>query len=208
MLRLRAAGLDLGTLTYDEVDRRALDAVVILPHFELASEVASELPRQGSALTQGSGTEHWVVLRSAVRPPVTLRDPQRSPLPESGGRGLWEAPAGLVEPDESSPEGLRRAALRELLEETGFSPGDAALFELGPPAYPCPGVIAERHFFFRVRIDPDRQVAPPLDGSALEAAGEVIAVPLHVALAAARQGELADAKTELAVRRLSEELGP
>lgn len=179
--------------TYDEVERRALDAVVIAAHF-LTADAAGEATR-------------WVVLRSAQRPPVFLRDAARSPCPEPEDRSLWELPAGLVEPGESSPEGLRLAAARELLEETGFSLSPAALLELGPSSFPCPGLIAERHFFFHAEVRPDERCQPPLDGSPLEAWGEVIAVPLEEALRAAGEGRLADAKTELALRRLVEVLG-
>lgn len=178
--------------TYDEVDRRALDAVVVVPHF-----------LQRSA--EGVPVRH-VVLRSAHRPPVMLRDAARSPLVEPDNRALWELPAGLVEPDEASAEGIVRAAQRELLEETGFEVELSELVQLGPSTFPCPGVIAERHFFFHVEVSLERRVEPPLDGSPLEAVGSLVAVPLTVALEAARAGELADAKTELALRRLVETL--
>lgn len=175
---------------YDRVDRRALDAVVIVPHF---------VP-SGRGVTR----ERYVYLRSAVRPPVEMRDAARSAVPEPEIRGLWEAPAGLVEPDEESPEGLLRCAQRELEEEVGFSMPTTAFRELGPPTFPCPGVIAERHYFFHIEVDPAQRRAPSLDGSVLEEAGEVVAVPLREALRACRAGELADAKTELALRRLAE----
>lgn len=176
---------------YDEIDRRSIDAVVVVPYF-----------RESGA----EGSTVFVVLRSALRPPVVLRDPARSPIPEPENRSLWEVPAGLVEPEEISLEGLRRAASRELLEEAGFEVPQAALEELGPSSFPCPGVLAERHFYFRAEVRPSQQKAPSLDGSALEEAGELVAVPLEVALRAAREGRLADAKTELALRRLKESL--
>jgi ADP-ribose pyrophosphatase len=194
LIEIRSHGASLGSLVYDEVDRAAIDAVVVVPYFEAPGPSAP-------------GVTTWVVLRSAVRPPVTLRDETRSPLPESGRAGFWEVPAGLIEADEASDGGIRRAALRELFEETGFVTTVDAMCELGPPTYPAPGVLAERHFFFKVRVDPAAGQNPPLDGSPLEAAGEVIAVPLAVALEAAREGRLADAKTEIAVRRLAEQLG-
>lgn len=182
---------------YDQVDRRAIDAVVIVPHFVLSG------PHQ-KAGRQGVPQERYVYLRSAVRPPVEIRDAARSALPEPETRGLWEAPAGLVEPDEASPEGLVRCAQRELEEEVGFSLPTAVFRELGPSTFPCPGVIAERHYFFHVEVDPAQRRAPSLDGSVLEETGEVVAVPLREALRACRAGELADAKTELALRRLAE----
>lgn len=180
---------------YDEVDRRAIDAVVVVPHF------LAPLPGTAAGMLQ-----RWVVLRSAVRPPVVLRDARRSPHPEPANRALWEVPAGLVEPGEQTPQGLRDAARRELLEETGFAAEPHELQVLGPASFPAPGVIAERHFFFHVRVDLNQQSEPELDGSPLEAVGELVAVPLTVALRAAARGQLADAKTELALRRLADAL--
>jgi ADP-ribose pyrophosphatase len=194
LIRIVAAGADLGSLVYDEVDRAALDAVVVVPYFDA--------PR-----LDAGGVVTWVVLRSAVRPPIALRDEARSPVAESGRVGLWEVPAGLIEAQENSASGIRLAAQRELWEETGFSVPLEMMEELGCPTYPAPGVLAERHFYFRVRVDPGTLQPPLLDGSPLEAAGQVIAVPLSVALAAARAGGLADGKTELALRRLAEHLG-
>ena len=187
-----AAGEQSSAFTYDEVDRRAIDAVVVVPHF---------------LQTAADGTQvRHVVLRSAHRPPVMLRDAARSPLVEPVNRALWELPAGLVEPNEASAEGIVRAAQRELWEETGFEVELEELVPLGPSAFPCPGVIAERHFFFHVEVSLARRVEPELDGSPLEAVGSLVAVPLTVALEAVRSGALADAKTELALRRLVETL--
>lgn len=186
--RLRLLGLDANTpseFTYDEVDRVALDAVVVVPHF----------------VEDGV---RYVILRSAVRPPVVLRQNARSAFAEPENRALWEVPAGLIEPFEISPDGVRRAALREMFEEVGFRAKDEDLFRLGPETFPCPGMVAERQYYFHVVVQRHEQVTPSLDGSPLEEAGEVIAVPLAEALNQARLGQLQDAKTELALRRLDE----
>lgn len=168
---------------YDEVDRPAIDAVVIAAHY---SEARTP----------------WIYLRSALRPPVFFRDPSRSPLPETNKGALWELPAGLVEPGEQTLEGVREAARRELEEELGFSVAAAELQPLGGSTLPCPGVIGERHFFFSVAVEPQRRAEPSLDGSALERFGRVIAVPLERAVALCESGQIEDAKTELALRRL------
>jgi ADP-ribose pyrophosphatase len=174
---------------YDEVDRKALDATVVAAHFT-------------------RGQERRVYLRSALRPPVYYRDAARSPVPfaerPEGRGGLWELPAGLIEPDERGPEGLLRSAARELGEETGFVVPPASLRPLGPSTYPAPGVIGERHFFFEVEVDPGARAEPSLDGSALERDGVVVDVALGDALAWCASGEIEDAKTELALRRLRE----
>ena len=53
-----------------------------------------------------------VLLVSQFRPPV--------------GRVILELPAGLIDPGEESDEGTKRAALRELGEETGYGTSDAS----------------------------------------------------------------------------------
>ncbi len=189
--RLRARypnGAESQPFLYDEVDRAAIDAVVIVPHYE-------------------AGGERFVYLRSAVRPPVSLRDAARSPIAEPDARGLWELVAGLVEVSEQHPAGPALAAARELEEELGFRLPAARFAPLGPPTYPAPGVIAERHFFFHVEVEPGERGEPSLDGSALEAEASVACVPLSQALAACRAGRIEDAKTELGLRRLAEHLG-
>ena len=59
---------------YDVLERRALDASIMVAHYEEAGA-------------------HFVYLRSAIRPPVRLR-----PLPPAHSGLLWEVPAGLIEP--------------------------------------------------------------------------------------------------------------
>jgi ADP-ribose pyrophosphatase len=191
--RLRVVALGRkpsASFVYDEVDRVSLDAVVLVAHF--------------GAFDEEGVHQRYVVLRSALRPPVALRPSHRSPVREPANRGLWELPAGLVEPEEVGLAGLRRAGARELLEETGFCVEQRALQELGPSTFPAPGVIAERQFFFHVEVDPEQQRAPSLDGSPLEEAGELVAIPLASALASADGGHLADAKTELGLRRFAQ----
>jgi len=178
-------GTTSAPFVYDEVDRAAIDAVVIAAHF----------------LADG---RLWVYLRSAVRPPVVMRDASRSPIVEKSARGLWELPAGLIESDEQDPEGPRRAARRELAEELGFDVAALDLHPLGPSTYPAPGMVAERHFFFQVAVDPALRTEPSNDGSALEHQGSVMAVALDEALAMCRSSEIEDAKTELALRRLAD----
>ena len=94
----------------------------------------------------------------------------------------------------------------ELLEELGFDVPLAALQALGPSTFPAPGVLAERHFYFEVTVDPSARREPQLDGSALEHFGAVVDVSLGDALALCRRGAIEDAKTELALRRLAEQV--
>lgn len=180
-------GSESRPFVYDEVDRTAIDAVVIVAHF-----------------SDETGARQ-VYLRSALRPPVVFRDRTRSPHPERDPAGsLWELPAGLVEISEQSSAGLRACAVRELFEELGFQGDPSALVELGPSTFPAPGICAERHFYFALEVDAEKRTEPPLDGSALEHAGAVIHLPLSESLAWCRSGAIVDAKTELGLRRLAE----
>ncbi len=185
-LRL-ADGSASGTFIYDSIGRQALDAVVIVPHFL-------------------KGDRRCVFLTSSIRPPLAARDGSR--IAGDGPRhcALWELPAGLIEPDELGESGALAAARRELLEEIGFDVEESALAPLGKSSFPAPGVIAERHFFFEVEVDPSWRVTPTLDGSVLEQHSSVGAFELEVALAACRSGCIEDAKTELGLRRLKERL--
>jgi len=175
---------------YDWVERRALDAVVVAAYYV------------------GAEGSPRVYLRSATRPPVALRDSSRLPRAEwLRHEGLWELAAGLIEDDEETSEGIVRCACRELEEELGFTVPANEMRPLGPSSLPSPGVIGERHFFFQVKVEPSQRKSPSLDGSALEQFGAIIDVSLSDALLACRNGEVEDAKTELGLRRLADELG-
>lgn len=172
---------------YDAADRSRLDAVVVVAHFA------------------GDDGARRVLLRSALRPPVALRSAEACPLPEPPWLGnMWEVPAGLVEEDERSPEGLLACAARELFEETGARAEPSAIQPLGHATFPSAGVIGERHFFFHVEIDPKARDKPPEDGSALERGALITDVTLAEALDLCRRGLIEDAKTEIALRRLAE----
>ncbi len=179
------AGEKSNPFRYDMATREALDAAVIAAHF----------------LRNG---ERYVILRSALRPPSALRTDAAEMVTHEGMvvGNQWEVAAGLIEPGESP----RACAVRELHEELGAKVNEADLYDLGPPTFPSGGLLAERHLFFHVEVDRSRFVVPSLDGSPLEHGAEVIDVPLSIALAACRAGEIVDAKTELALRRLAEHL--
>ena len=187
-LRTRSAdGCLSETFAYDQVERTALDAVVIAAHF------------------RGCDGLLHVYLRSALRPPVALRPAEVRPVQERATLGhLWELPAGLVERGERSEQGLRACAARELEEELGFAVSPALMRQLGPSTFPAPSVLGERHFYFHCRVDPAARTKPLGDGSPLERCAAVSAIPLQDALQLVRNGEIEDAKTEIALRRLEE----
>lgn len=173
---------------YDVVERWNQDAVAVLPHFV----------RDGV---------RWVVLRTAVRPPVALRkDPLLEgpiPFPQGAREGvLWELVAGLIEADERDAPGFARCAARELAEELGVHMDASEMKPLGGAVFPSAGVIGECIYFYGAEIDPTSRKDPEGDGSPLEHAAAIAEFTLAEALAWCDAGQLPDAKTELALRRL------
>jgi ADP-ribose pyrophosphatase len=169
-------GTESPPFSYDVAARRALDAVVI-------------------AACYLDGGVRQVYLRSAIRPPCALR-----PVPPDHDGSLWELPAGLIEPGEEPAE----AAARELGEELGFAAVAADMRLLGEWTFPAPGIIGERHVYYVVEVDPAARSLPTEDGSVLERHASIVALPVADALEHCRRGDLRDAKTELALRRLAE----
>jgi ADP-ribose pyrophosphatase len=169
-------GTESAPFPYDVATRKALDAVVI------AAWYVEEGARR-------------VFLRSAVRPPCSLRS-----TPPVYEPSLWELPAGLVEPGEDPAA----TAARELGEELGFTADESAMKPLGEWTFPAPGMIGERHIFFAIEVDPTTRTVPTEDGSALEHAAAIVSIPVDDALEHCRRGSIRDGKTELALRRLCE----
>jgi ADP-ribose pyrophosphatase len=171
-------GAESSAFPYDVATRVALDAVVIVATYVEAGA------RQ-------------VYLRSSIRPPCALREI----APHHDGC-LWELPAGLVEPGEDPAA----ATVRELHEELGFVVPRSAARPLGEWMFPVPAMIAERHVFYVVEVEPSSRTVPTEDGSALERGAAILAMPVGDALEHCRRGAIRDAKTELALRRLVEVL--
>jgi ADP-ribose pyrophosphatase len=169
-------GTESMSFPYDIGARAAIDAVVMAAHYL-------------------EGGVRYVYLRSSIRPPCALR-----PVPPQHDGAMWELPAGLVEPGEDPTA----CAARELAEELGFVVPASVMQPLGAWTFPTPGIIGERHLFFHVEVDPRARTTPTEDGSALERAAAIIALPLSEAIEHCRRGAIPDAKTELALRRLAE----
>lgn len=171
---------------YDCVERDATDAVGIVLY---------------------ARTPDRVCLRSAIRPPVSLRPGYALPIPApSADPMVYEIPAGLVEAGEHGEEGLRACAARETMEEVGLTIAADAFFRLGPGVYLSPGLTAEKLYFLAAEADPSSAGAPTLDGSPVEEGAVIRWLTIDEALDACRSGALEDAKTEVAIRRLAEHL--
>jgi len=175
---------------YDVVERWNQDAVAILLH----------------SVRDGV---RYVILRSAIRPPLALRAPLLSgavDYPDGVARGeLWEIPAGLVEKDECNAPGLIECAVRETEEEVGLAIRAADVHPLGGVMLPSSGIIGECVFLYECEVDTSKHALPEGDGP-LERNARVIEVPFEQALDWCDAGLLPDAKTELAIRRLASRL--
>lgn len=194
-LRLRTRGEDgrgSEPFAYDVADREALDAVVVLLHADNADDA----------------NDPWVCVRAQLRPPLLLRRGRALPLPDAdAGLALWELPAGLIEVDERGAGGVAGCAARETQEETGFALPAEAFAGLGAPVFLSPGLMAEKVHFFCARV-PDHRAAVEAKGDGpLEQGAAVRWLLLSECLARCADGRIADAKTELALRRFRDALG-
>lgn len=176
------------TYPADSAYRAGIDAVAVLPW------------------RRGEGGTIEVLLRQNLRPGVALRaelsppfaDPHH-PLPL-----LWELACGIPEPDEQRPERFADCGARELLEEMGVALPAAALRPLGAATYPSGGILTEMIHFFAAELPAGVEPGPRAgDGTPFEEVGALRFWTLYDALAACQRGEIADAKTELALWRLA-----
>lgn len=167
--------------------RRGIDAVAVLPWRRDGEGAIEVLLRQ--YLRPG------IDLRAQLFPPV---QDQWHPVPM-----MWELCAGVPEPEEYSPEGFPLCGARELAEEMGLDLPPAELKPLGGGIYPSGGILTEMIHLFAAEVPADAEPGPMTgDGSAFEEAGALRWWSLDDALAACRAGEIADAKTEIALWRL------
>ncbi len=185
------AGVDGSTSaegTWDFVERAAgVDAVVVLVF------------RRGPG-----GVE--VLLRRGLRVPASLGRPEHARGP--GRRAacfVEETVAGVAEPGEHGPEGLRERARSEVHEEAGIELPSARLSPLGAPLWESPGVWAQVLHYFAADATGVPVAAPRGDGSPFEALAAIEWHALDHAIArVARDGrEIGDLRTELGLRRLA-----
>lgn len=128
---------------------------------------------------------------------VLLVEQFRYPTLSHGNGWLVELPAGVVDEDETGqPELTMR---RELIEETGYH-----VTELRPVLtfYTSPGGSSERIFLFYGHLQPDG--AEHTSGGLVAEAEDIriFLLTLDEALARVDRGEIADAKTILALQWL------
>jgi len=191
-LNRRVDGTRSSVYRIDVLDRPSLDAVAVC--------LWARTPR---------GVE--VLLRRQLRPAVLFRRGKVRALPEAEPLLYEEIVAGLVEPGEQGLDALRRRAADEALEEAGIEVDPARIAPLGAPFYMLPGIVSEKIHLLEVEVARGPQAgafdAPQEgDGSPLEEGATLLWRGLDEAIAACEAGEIEDAKSELAFRRLRDRL--
>ena len=171
----------------DTISRKLSDAVVIVPYFK-----------------SGRDGKYYVYLRSCLRTAIAVADYSKTMRLSDNNPNLWELPAGLVDEEETGELGLRQAVVRELKEEVGFNIAQESVLinRMGFPVFPDPGVIAERLYFYSVKVEPNDRGVPTEDGSPLEKGGVVEVFSINEALEYIQYGRILDCKTEVGLNRL------
>jgi ADP-ribose pyrophosphatase len=173
----------------DVLDRATLDAVAVC--------LWARTPRGVEVLT-----------RSGLRPAAAFRRGRPTALPEREVLLLEEVVAGVVEPGEAGLDALRRRAAAEVLEEAGISVPAERFEVLGAPILVHPPVSSDRFHLFAAEVprgDAEGVFEPECatDGSPHEEGALLRWRTLDDAVAACERGEIEDAKTEVALRRLA-----
>ncbi len=156
---------------------------------------------------RGAGGAAEVLLRDGLRPSLAWgRDPARLPVPDGRAHFFFtETVAGIIEEGERGEAAIRARAADEAFEEAGYRVDPAAVRFLGAPTFPSSGMTAEKFWLCAVEVSGDA-APPPGDGSPMEEGAQTRWVPLDEVIAASVRGDLEDAKTELAARRLRDSL--
>lgn len=188
----RADGSTSAEYPIDVIDRPSFDAVAVCLY--------------------ARGPAGWEVLtRAGLRPAALFRRGRPVCLPEREYLLLEELVAGVVEPGEVGLEALRRRAADEVWEEAGLRVAPAALEPLGAGFFMLPGIASEKIHLLCAELPrgagpAERDADAAGDGSPLEEGARLRWRPLGEAIAACEAGEIEDAKTEIALRRLAARL--
>ncbi len=188
----RADGSASAEYPIDVIDRPSFDAVAVCLY--------------------ARGSVGWEVLtRAGLRPAALFRRGRATCLPEREHLLLEELVAGVVEPGEVGLDALKRRAAAEVREEAGLDLAPAALEPLGAGFFMLPGIASEKIHLLCAEIargdGPSERDAPDGgDGSPLEEGARLRWRSLDAAIAACEAGEIEDAKSEIALRRLATRL--
>jgi ADP-ribose pyrophosphatase len=153
-----------------------------------------------------------VLTRRGLRPAAYFRRGKEPALPEPEYLLVEEIVAGVLELGERGPDAIARRAADEALEEAGVRVAPHEVVPLGGPFFVLPGVASEKIHLVAAEVAWFGAEAPfdaphEGDGSPLEEGAVLRWRALPEAIAACERGEIEDAKTELAFRRLAARLG-
>lgn len=176
----------------DVIDRPTLDAVAVCLFARTARGIE-------------------VLTRRGLRPAAYFRRGRTPALPEPEYLLVEEIVAGVLEPGERGGDALRRRGAAEVREEAGIEIAPGRLEPLGGPFFPLPGIVSEKIHLLAGEVARGSAAGPyPAphegDGSPLEEGAVLQWRELGAAIAACESGEIEDAKTELALRRLATRL--
>jgi len=149
-----------------------------------------------------------VLLRDGLRLPLHFGRPAAAaPIPDGKAYLFFrEVVAGIIEVEDVGEEGVRRRAAIEVEEEAGFHVDAARVVVLGAGTFPSPGAMAEKFWLTAVEVDAASASHGTGDGSPMEEGATLEWLDIDDAIAACVRGDIEDAKTELALRRLAERL--
>lgn len=160
-------------------------------------------------LWRKGGADVEVLLRAGLRPALWFgRDADTLPIADEA-RSMWmtEVVAGILEHDDRGAGGVRRRAAIEAWEEAGYRIDPAAVEFLGAGTFPTPGSMPEKYWLVAAELDAAApQARPEGDGSPMEHGARTHWRTLQAAIEDCVHGRIADAKTELALRRLRDRL--
>lgn len=177
----------------DVVRRRDTDAVAVAL-YELREE--------------GERRRIYVALRRGIRAPIYLRkDMDRRGRDEPIHTSIHELVAGVIEGQDQGMEGVRVRAMEEAREEAGLAIAPDAVQLLGGPFFPSPGITPEMVYLARCEASIEERGEAEGDGSVMEEGASVEVFELREAIARCRRGEIGDAKTEIGLLRLADDLG-
>lgn len=156
---------------------------------------------------RAAGAKVEVLLRECTRPAVYFRKDQTLQVPDARVyRHLLELVAGILEEEDHGDAGILHRASLEAVEEVGLKIPPAEIRRLGGGYFASPGIIPEKIFLCAAEVRDHALVAPEGDGSAMEEGGGVHWIELAEAIRRCHAGEIEDAKTEIGLRRLADEL--
>ena len=145
-----------------------------------------------------------VLLRGQLRPPLQLGRRAGDVALAAPPRPLLnpEIVAGLLEAEDRGEAGVQRRAAIEAHEEAGYRVDPSSVVLLGAASFPTPGAFPEQFVFAACDVTGLVAEPPPSDGHPLEEGAWLRWLPLDEAIDACVRGEIADCKTEIALRRL------